>query len=342
MFDELRRKLKKLEQGTSIPVDFPTDDDGYIDRQCPSTECRQLFKVLHSDWRNKVPNEQAFCAFCRHEERGDGEWQTDDQKDFLERVALRHVDAVITDAMRTDARRHNALQRRRPKGFINLSIMMSVKPGPHSVLVPMRAAEVLRQRFTCESCRCNYASLGASFFCHACGHNSVTTTFDNTLATVRRIVHALPKLRKTLTDAVDADTAQDSARQLLEDQFARVVGAFEKLSHALFVTLPTASQHTWSGNIFQRVNDCSTLWRNATGSGYDAFLLTAELSELKLRFQQRHVLGHGQGLVDQQYIDRSGDTRYAVGQRLVIRDSDVVALVDLASKLAIGLRTLVP
>jgi len=44
------------------------------------------------------------------------------------------------------------------------------------------------------------------------------------------------------------------------------------------------------------------------------------------------VLGHKQGIVDQPYIDRSGDTNYAVGQRLVIREQDVLELVDVVNR----------
>lgn len=62
---------------------------------------------------------------------------------------------------------------------------------------------------------------------------------------------------------------------------------------------------------------------------------------MRLLFQRRHVLSHRQGLVDQTYIDRSGDTTYAVGQRLVVRDADVLELADLLGKLAAGLKTLV-
>ena len=38
-----------------------------------------------------------------------------------------------------------------------------------------------------------------------------------------------------------------------------------------------------------------------------------------------------------EYIDKSGDTSYTVGQRLVIREASVLKLADLLSKLANGL-----
>jgi hypothetical protein len=63
---------------------------------------------------------------------------------------------------------------------------------------------------------------------------------------------------------------------------------------------------------------------------------------MKLLFQRRHVISHRQGIVDQTYIDRSGDSSYTVGQRLVVRDADVLDLVNHMRTLVTGLKTLAP
>jgi hypothetical protein len=48
--------------------------------------------------------------------------------------------------------------------------------------------------------------------------------------------------------------------------------------------------------------------KEGCGSGSDAFLAANEIQRMKLLFQRPHVLSHRQGIVDQAYIDRSGDT----------------------------------
>ena len=63
-----------------------------------------------------------------------------------------------------------------------------------------------------------------------------------------------------------------------------------------------------------------------------------EFSDLVRFFQQRHLLAHREGVVDQEYIDKSGDHLYAVNQRLVVRDNSVRDLADLVLKLADELR----
>ena len=130
-------------------------------------------------------------------------------------------------------------------------------------------------------------------------------------------------------------------RHVLEDQFSRLLGAFERVSEALLDQIQNAPSQPRRGNVFQRVDDGSALWQAATGQGYDAHLNADEQRELRRRFQQRHVLVHKQGIVDQPYIDRSGDSSYSEGQRLVIREHDVLELVDVVKKLVGGLRRVV-
>ena len=93
-------------------------------------------------------------------------------------------------------------------------------------------------------------------------------------------------------------------------------------------------------NVFQRLSAGSALWEKACGSGYGEILTAVEMHDLVRLFQQRHLLEHKDGIVDQEYIDKSADRSYVVGQRIVIRSADVIRLAELVSKLAGGLRLL--
>lgn len=338
MFDEIIREMKKLEQPRRVSINVALDDKGYYDRECPNAECGGHFKVLFDDWRDKVRDEQVFCPFCRHENES-GEWNTPEQQRYIEQVAHAEISRLLNGAM------SRAVRRTRPQhfggGLIKFSMSLSYRPGSIPSVFPVSARDELRQDFTCEECGCRYASLGASFFCPACGHNSAPTCFDNTLETVQKTVAALAGIRSAIEQAANVDAAADAIRQVLEDQFPRLVGAFERLNEALFAKLPNESQFPRKGNVFQRLDDASALWSQAAGKSYPDFLDAGELRRLKLLFQRRHVLSHRQGIVDQAYIDRSGDRTYAVGQRLVLRDADVLELTSLLAKLAAGLRSLV-
>ena len=75
MFDDVIRKLRQLERGVQVPINLELDDNGYLDRVCPSDECGTHFKVLFDDWRDIVRDEEVFCPLCRHDGESD-EWNT--------------------------------------------------------------------------------------------------------------------------------------------------------------------------------------------------------------------------------------------------------------------------
>lgn len=128
---------------------------------------------------------------------------------------------------------------------------MSYPPGPLPILVPAEASEVMRQRSTCEACGCRYSSIGAAFFCPACGHNSAASTFDAAVETVRKTLDALPEIRRALTEAVDKDTAHDYARHICENGLVKLVSAFRRFAEAMYDAVPNEDKPTPRQNVFQ-------------------------------------------------------------------------------------------
>jgi hypothetical protein len=339
MFEHLINEMEKLGTTHAFSIQVTLDDKGYYDRVCPGAQCGGEFKVFFDDWRDKVRDEDVFCPFCRHVAVST-EWNTPAQERQIQEAAQAEAARLFGAAMKRGVERTGTV--RMGGGMFPMSISLKYNPGRIPPVILAAASNALRQEFVCEKCSCKYASLGASFFCPACGHNSVTSTFDTTLETVEKTVAFLPALRASLESIAEPDTAKNAARQLLEDQFPRLVGAFERLSEALFARLPNVASHPYKGNVFQRLDDASALWHAATGKSYKDFLKTTEISRLKVLVQRRHVLSHRQGIVDQKYLDHTGDTAYKVGQRLVVDDSDVSELVTLLRKLTFGLRAIVP
>ncbi len=335
MFDNVIRELKKMEGGSQLPISIPIDNDGYFDRRCPSEACQADFKVLMEDWKQKVSDAQVFCPICREEAKAT-EWNTPSQQEYIRQVGINHIQSIIGQALSQDA---NDFNRRQRPGFITIS--MSYKPGTPTLIVPISAAEELRQKFTCEQCGCRYSSLGAAFFCPACGHNSAESTFSQTIEAVQKSLAALPAIREAVQAVADADAARNTAREILENSMGRMVGAFQRIAEALFDRTPAATTTRRRKNVFQNLTEGSALWRAATGKGYEDLLTPAEMADLVRLFQQRHLLAHCEGIVDQDYIIKSGDTTYAVGQRLVIRDRAVSRLAELVAKLTEEMRKLV-
>ncbi len=106
----------------------------------------------------------------------------------------------------------------------------------------------------------------------------------------------------------------------------------------LFERLRGGASIPRKGNAFQSLSEGSTLWRQAGSKGYDDLLSASDIADLSRLFQQRHLLAHCEGMVDQDYISRSGDQTYAIGQQM---EEAVGHAIDLASQLIGELKKLV-
>lgn len=321
MFDNLIRELRRLEQQKSVSVPIEADADGYLDRECPAPECLFLFKVHEDDWSNIVRDEEIFCPSCRHAAPSRS-WYTTAQAEEAPKYALAQLQNRINNAMRADAAASK--QRQKRNSFINITL--DVKGGRKVVSLPVAAADPMRLRTACEDCGCRYSYIGAAYFCPSCGSNSASHTFSQTLVSIRTAAALGPTLRASM----DADEAEVITRSLLEKAMQDTVTSFQRLCEQLFEQRNGSPARR---NAFQRLDHGSDLWRAEFGVGYDDLMSEAELVMLRRYFQQRHLLSHQQGIVDQDYITRSGDTHYREGQRLIIRDKAVDEFADLIEKL---------
>jgi hypothetical protein len=327
VLDDLSRELENLEGTHPVRVALSSDAEGYLQRECPNPGCLARFTVRADDWSTLVADEVVFCPLCRHEADSD-RWFTPEQIDYGKRVALHQMKGRIDRAFVRGVRSANS--RVSSGGFISFSF--EYKPGRRTYVAPQAAGPALEQRSTCEVCSCRYASIGAAFFCPACGHNSARSTFGGTLSTVRASLELLPKL----AEMVGTDSAADLSRGIAENAMVKLVTAFQRFAEATYDALPDPKKAA-SFNVFQRLDEGADLFRRATRRSYGDILNRAELIELERCFQQRHLLVHEDGIVDERYIERSGDTSYRLGQRLVIKPAGVRRAADLIETLAHGI-----
>lgn len=328
MFEDLIKTLGNL-NGRSVSVNIEADEKGYLDKQCPAENCEFLFKVNDEDWKNIFTDEAVWCPMCRHEAPSK-EWFTVEQVEHLKSEALTVVKGEINNALRSGAQKFN--QRQPRNSFISMS--MEVKGGvKRTYTLPAKAAEVMQLEIQCESCSSRFAVIGSAYFCPACGVNSVVRTFDDSLRKIRAKKDSEDVVRSALTEALGRDEAELTCRSLRETCLTDGVTAFQKYCEGLYESYGKSPF-----NAFQRIEDGSNLWRVALGDGYEKWLSSSELNELKIQYQKRHLLAHQEGIVDERYVKSSGDVSYKVGQRLVVATGDVEALLMLLGKLGQGLK----
>jgi len=327
MFEETIRALRQLEGQTTISVPISDDKEGYLDRECPSEECLFQFKVLSEDWTHKVRDEEVFCPNCGHTANS-GSWWTQEQLVHARAAAMVQLQGAMVGALTKDATNWN---RRQPRNSF-ISMTMRVDSKPQQVPLPPAAVEPMRLKISCPACACRYAVVGAAYFCPACGHNAADQQFEITMAGIRQSLGAVEVIRAAIADR---DTAESAVRLIVENGLQNAVTAFQRCAEALysgFQSEPKARR-----NAFQNLVDGDALWKKATGRTYADYLSTEAMNTLRRAFQQRNLLAHTQGIVDEDYITKSGDGRYRLGQRIVVRSDTVQEAVEQIERLVSGM-----
>jgi hypothetical protein len=120
-----------------------------------------------------------------------------------------------------------------------------------------------------------------------------------------------------------ADDAANLRRAILEKGMSDLVTGFQLIAEILYNRISGIKAPM---NAFQRLEGAAcgdALWQTVTGRSYVDYIGKTSVDRLRLYFQRRHLLAHHDGFVDQTYMDRSGDTSYSVGQRLVVSPKEI-------------------
>lgn len=325
------KNIRELRGEQIIPVPIDTDKEGYYDKECPSDECLFQFKVHKEDWKNIFRDEVVFCPMCRHEAKADS-WYTTQQIQKAKEQAIKYIHGRIGRTLEAGVKKFNTEQAR--NSFIKMSMHVS-RTSPNHYILPVPAQQEMHLKITCKECNSRYAVVGSAFFCPSCGHNSAEETFDNSLNKIAAKIKNLPIIRKAV-EAINKDEAEMTCRSLIETSLDECVVAFQRFCEVTYTKLNPSVKIRF--NAFQKLDVGGKYWKELYGESYSDWLTKSEFSKLNELFQKRHLLSHTEGMVDQKYIDRSGDTIYSVGQRIVVKEKDVLKLKNLVEKIIATLR----
>lgn len=321
--------FKELEDLKSVSVGIDNDEKGYTDKQCPSEECEFLFKVNNEDWRNTFKDEAVWCPMCRHEAPAD-QWFTIAQVEHAKAEAFKVVEGLVSNSLANMANEFNRSQPK--KGFVSISMKYKGTNG-RTFTIPAKAAEAMALDIACEKCHSRFSVIGSAFFCPACGHNSVTQTFNDSLRKIKAKIDNIDVVREALSVAANKDEAELTCRSLRETCISDGVVAFQKFCEGLYEPYGKSPF-----NAFQRLEQGSKLWESAINKRYSDWVTADQLNQINVLFQKRHLLSHNEGIVDETYVAKSGDSSYKIGQRIVISDNDVETLLIILRKLNEGLK----
>jgi sarcosine oxidase delta subunit len=310
--------FRETSQGFQASISIPADEDGFFGRECP--DCGRFFKMQVEQWEAVADDALVTCPYCGH--------RPDDADDFLTPQQNQRVDAAaeaLVEQYAHQAIKHAfgglATPRLRP-GQSGIQITLSNDPPAPARSLPFYVEEQVRRTITCDNCQTEYAVYGATAFCPICGPR----------AELERVLEAIELGRRSLAfeDALPEEIREQARADGLFDKNAseavkETVTLFEVFTRDQFTSRVPKHEEIIKKEgrgVFQRIDDVDALFGQHCGTTLSALVAADTWSRLQTVFQQRHVLIHQQGIVDQQYVDRVPLARQQVGQRIVLGRAD--------------------
>ena len=329
MFEGFIKELKKIENST-YSMKIMSDEEGYIDKECPDSKCKKKFKVFAEDWNTISSVKNMHCPFCGYESPASN-WFTTEQVTQARRQAMQKMQCDIDNALAMGAKSVNKELKRsfNRKSFIKMSVSYN---GGNRVFIdmPANALDKMQQKIECPFCHFRYEVVGSGFFCPKCGENSAEQTFNNTIEKVKGNIKNLTIIYNSVA-ATSKDEATRTCESLRVNSLNDLVVAFQRLCETLYTKInPNDSIQK---NLFQRLDEGSKKFKNVINYGYDELIEEDEFKKMIVCFQKRHCYTHKDGIVDDDYINKSGDNSYKLGQHLNIANNEILAYTKIVEKL---------
>lgn len=281
----------------NIKVSIPTDENGLIGRQCP--KCKDYFKLKPGTGLPKVT--ATICPYCGTKAEG-SEFLTKEQVKLLRSAALNYASGMLLDSFKKLEFNHTS-------GGFGVSLKVT---GQRTPIVRYRERK-LETGVICEQCTLNYSIYGVFGFCPDCGvHNSLQILNKN-LDLYEKVL--------VLAGGQDAATAQHLIDNALEDCVSAFDG-FGRQACEVFsgkATDPAKAKSISFQNVERARKKVTELFRVDLAGA----LAPAEWVEVNRAFQKRHLLAHTMKVVDQDYLDSTGDNPALLGRVVPIGSKDV-------------------
>lgn len=305
------RYLRSL--GNRFEISLPTDERGYLGRECPNADCRGYFKVISGTGLSGVTI--CHCPYCGHV-ADQCEFHTADQIEYAKSMVARKVMGTVTKDLK------DLEFQIKPKGPFGIGISMKVQPGP---LHPIHRykEEALETHIECSSCTLKYAIFGVFAFCPDCGKHNSLQILDKNLELVSKI----------LDMAVGAEP--ELADRLVKNALENCVSAFDGFGRQICRVHCRAYANTETSKkiSFQNLDSAKQSVATLLKVDLAAGLTLDEWNAAVCAFQKGHLLSHKAGVVDEEYVRKTGDTQAIVGHKLNVKTEEIWQLIRILGKL---------
>jgi hypothetical protein len=268
---------------------------------------------------------QCHCPYCGHTADPNFFW-TKEQIEYAKSVVFQQ----FADAVRKDLKQFEVDHPAR--GPFGIGIRMKLQPGP---LPPLRhyREKQLETDVVCDRCTLQYAVFGLFAHCPDCGiHNSLQVLQRN-----------LALVAKQLDLAATVEN-EELARHLVEDALENCVSTFDGFGRETCrVRAPRSHDPARAANLsFQNLGGAATSVQALFGVDLASAVDAATWSRIVRAFHKRHLLAHRSGVIDERYVQSSGDTTAVVGRRISIAPAEVTDVATTLAALGTALVRLLP
>lgn len=273
-------------------VDIKKDDEGYLGRECP--ECEKYFKIKPG---TGIPDfSDCYCPYCQHLGPQDHFW-TKQQIEYARSVVLNKVSSDLLKMMKK--------METKPKKNQLISIGITVKGRPTPITY--YSEKELEEKVECKNCALQYAIYGAFGYCPDCAeHNS------------QQIVEANFDLVIKILDLAK-EAPSDIKSKLIENGLEDCISAFDGFARE-------RCRDRYPKLSFQNIY-VARQKLDESGINIAEGLDSSEWEFVVKQFQKRHLLAHKMGVVDEEYIMKTGSHPEQLGKKVSITENDVMSLI---------------
>jgi hypothetical protein len=300
--------------GNAVEISLNPDEQGYLGRECPNPECEGYFKIVLGTGIQEGTD--CYCPYCGYHGIHN-EFFTTDQIEYAKSMVLRKVeDALVKDWKELEFESKS-------RGSFGIGVSFKVNSGrPHPI--HYYREKDLETHIECPQCTLKYAVYGLFAFCPDCGQH-------NSLQILKKNLEIATKM------AGMADTAEkDVAEKLVENALEDCVSAFDGFGRE--VCRINAAKSSFPEKVhkisFQSLDSAKDNMHTYFGFDIAQGVTPEEWICANISFQKRHLIAHKMGIIDDDYVRRSGDSAATVGHKVIVTPNDVVALIPVIEKFA--------
>ena len=307
-----------------ISVTMPADDSGHIGRQCP--DCERMFRINAEDYKVLPDDQLLTCPYCCVV-KSHSEYMTEQQRQRALAAAGEYAQQLIKSSLNDTFK--NLAQKSRPRGRGGVSITYTSSAVTEPDALPGIDEESPIRERTCIQCSTRYAIFGEHIACPVCGRLPPEVISRDALEALEV---ALTMLEDLPTDLLDQLRESGALDRTAAGSLGSVVSILEMFLKQIFLDRVVGGDViiAGKGNVFQRLDDASQLYRDHLKINFPAALGLSDWDRLCELYGIRHLNTHTNGDVDAKHAARFPNS--VVGKRFSATSADSREAIKLAQK----------